>query len=148
MIVSWENPRIQPGITREEELILLQALIPTISSYLLIHKEMIARYLFLIPNHYADKQLLKDIESIIHDYDNKLSGLYHWILNVKTPYEEDLLKRCSFKMNLTEKEKSILKEYYLRHNLDPDEQFDIRKEFVKSLDFVYAPSNRQARETQ
>ncbi|XP_050528466.1 uncharacterized protein LOC126898468 isoform X3 [Daktulosphaira vitifoliae] len=143
IIDLWKKPKIIPGLTREDELFLVKKLVRKLSRYVLMHKEMVARYLFLIPNHYADKQLLIDIETIVNDYNNILQGFRHWIKKIKTPYEEDLLRRSSFKMDLTEKEKTILREYYVRHNLDPDEQFDIRKEFVKSIDFVYAPRSGQ-----
>ncbi|XP_050528458.1 uncharacterized protein LOC126898463 isoform X2 [Daktulosphaira vitifoliae] len=143
MIDSWKKPKIHPGLTREEELLLLKLSISRPSRYIHIFKEMVARYLFLIPNHYADKQLLIDIGTIIYNFNDILPGLHQWTINVKTPHEEDLVRRCSFRMNLTETESTILREYYLRHNLDPDEQFEIRKEFVRSIDFVYAPRSGQ-----
>ncbi|XP_050528460.1 uncharacterized protein LOC126898464 isoform X2 [Daktulosphaira vitifoliae] len=136
------SPTIKPGLTRKDEFIYVKEMVRKHSRFRLIYKEIVARYFYLIPSHYADNQLLIDIESVLSNSSNKVSNFYYWLINAKTYKEEDEIRRRQLIINLTEKEKTILREYYLRHNLDPDEEFDIRKEFVKSQDFVYAPRSR------
>ncbi|XP_050527343.1 uncharacterized protein LOC126897636 isoform X4 [Daktulosphaira vitifoliae] len=133
---SWASPYIQPGLSKEDELIrIIQGVSKRPS--LISCNEIAARYIYLIPDQYADKQLIKDVGNILSRKKTLQSKVYNIFqeleTTINTPEDEDALRPKYLKNILNKYEKIMLINYYNRQRVIPKEQFYFRNQFLNQF---------------
>ncbi|XP_050524650.1 uncharacterized protein LOC126896164 [Daktulosphaira vitifoliae] len=97
--------------------------------------DLIARYLYLRRNENPDDKLIKDVENgFLEQNSTNIScdwhDLYFSLVNCDDEQEEFLVYIGWFRPKLNQYEKDMLKSYYIRQGLNPDEEFFKRAEYV------------------
>ncbi|XP_050527342.1 uncharacterized protein LOC126897636 isoform X3 [Daktulosphaira vitifoliae] len=106
---SWASPYIQPGLSKEDELIRI----------------------------IQDKQLIKDVGNILSRKKTLQSKVYNIFqeleTTINTPEDEDALRPKYLKNILNKYEKIMLINYYNRQRVIPKEQFYFRNQFLNQF---------------
>ncbi|XP_050530791.1 uncharacterized protein LOC126899721 isoform X2 [Daktulosphaira vitifoliae] len=124
-VILWFS--CKGGMLYENELesIKIGVICKTISN-----EKLISHYYYLPPWQFADEKMLVEISQIYNAYPSEqLLEIREAIENfdVHWPEEDLVLRRRYFITILHNEEKEILKNYYIRNDLDVNEQFETRK---------------------
>ncbi|XP_050539880.1 probable serine/threonine-protein kinase DDB_G0278509 isoform X2 [Daktulosphaira vitifoliae] len=100
-------------------------------------RELMARYYYLLPGNYPDDKMLVDLDNIMSDgYPHReLLELRRYLRSSRPSFKyikmELINKSKLWRSTLSENEKDMLKTYYIRKNLNVDEQISMRDNFTK-----------------
>lgn len=120
------DPCIKTGSSLTEQLIMLKS-----NSGSIMNEELVARYCYLLPDQYADRQLLNDISPFInYIFHDNIDDMRHELNDNITLDRERELRYTHFRRDICPYETTMLKNYYKRQGLNPARELIYRCGFI------------------